>query len=756
MKTIKYVIFALSMILMLGMAQPVIAASDNADFQLNAQSAASCPVEDTMITATLKNLGSDTDTYTITSNSNWVTIGNDIITLDAGETKTFPIWIKPKIDAEAGEYSITVTAESDSGKYQDSIDFVVMKCYGIEITPNQYLVESCIGDTETVEVTFSNTGKTEETFILTATAGKFDAGMITIASGAEKSAELSVPVASREDTVTITAQSTTSYASDSADIEVVSEGACYGIAVLNIPPEVSICRGDSAKIVITTKNTGYKPGTFELSTDAENAYFKNDEMKLESKEVGETYLEISTENADIGEIEYSITITSTEAQDKAYGKIIIEQCYNVELSAAKDDEEICPGAAAAFEIDVTNTGKKSDTYMISADEGSLSETSVTLDVGESERILLLISTDQNDNEDMILTVSAESERASASKEITVSVRDFDSCYGISISSDADSIFAEDLKGYLYTLTVKNDGEFDTEYTATIEGPKWITVNPETIAVKAGKTADIFVYASPEYTTSEGTYTIKVTIESDMGNAEEKELKFSFRSESVMAPPITGDVITDADEQPADDKTDDIEDKKFPTDILTAIIIGIIIILLIIFGPELLKDDDEKKEKEGKEKVKPIMPAGDDIPLEEISGIGGKRAEALRKAGVTNVKLLANANISDIMSEAVTSEKQAKDLIMKAKAILKKKEKTEEAKVERKEEPKKDIKKPAPITEKKAEVKKTEEKPKAAPVKTKPIPVKAKPAPKKKAAPAKKKSNVREERKDDIKQILDNI
>ncbi|MCK5289808.1 MAG: hypothetical protein KAJ56_02585, partial [Candidatus Aenigmarchaeota archaeon] len=403
MNTIKYVIFALSMILMLSISQPVMAASDNADFQLNAQYEASCPVEDTRITATLKNLGSDTDTYTITSNSDWVTIGNDVITLDSGKYTTVYMWIKPKIDAESGEYTITVTAESDSGKYQDSIDFVVMKCYGIEVTPATDLVESCIGEKEEVEVTFSNTGKTEETFILTASNGKFDTSSITIASGREKTATLSILVAKREETVRITAKSTTTPAEGSADIEVVSEGACYSIAIINIPPEVSICKGDTTRIVIISKNTGYKTGTFELSTDMENAHFQKNEITLESKKTAETYLEISTENIDIGEIDYSITIRSTEAQDKAYGKIIIEQCYDVEISTDKDTEYACPGAAATFQIDVANTGKKSDTYTISADKGTLSENSLTIEAGSSGSVLLLVDTKQGDTED--LTVS---------------------------------------------------------------------------------------------------------------------------------------------------------------------------------------------------------------------------------------------------------------------------------------------------------------------------------------------------------------
>ncbi|NOQ55263.1 MAG: hypothetical protein GQ477_00490 [Nanohaloarchaea archaeon] len=678
MKMNKYAFFALSIMIMLAMVQPVLGAEYDANLELSAQTAASCPVEDTMITATIKNLGTDTDRYTISSDSNWITIGNDIITLEAGRSKTFALWIKPAINAEQGQYTITLTATPDSDKdqkYEDSMDFIVMKCHGLEMTANTDKIDACIGETETVDIILSNTGKTEETFILTSTTGTFSTDRMTIASDTEKTATLSIPVAKNKEIVTINAQSTTSYATGTTEIEVVSEGACYSIAVLNIPPQITVCKGDTAKIVVTAKNTGYKTDTFTLSTDAENAYFNNEELELKSKEVKETYLEISTDESEIGDLDYSITIDSENAKDTAYGTITIETCYTAELIADKTETSVCPGASTGFEVEIKNTGKKEDTYTIAASKGSLSETEITLDAGTGETILLVIETEKTDTEDTNILLTLNSERTEDNKEFIVSMREFDDCYGLSVTSDSDSIFAEDLKGYLYTLTIKNDGEFEAGYTASIDGPKWTTINPDTMSLTPGDSTEVYVYASPEYDTAEGTYSITVSIESDQGTMIEKELTFAFKSEETVAP-ITGQItIADDTTEEIDDKDTDKEDKKFPTNIVTAIIVGIIIILLIIFGPELLKEDDEDKKEDKKEE---------------------KKADKTEKKSVAPTK----------------------------KAEIKKEDKKKaETKPAKKIETKKD-------TKKKAEVKKAKAKP--------------------------KKKAVREERKEDIKQILDNI
>ncbi|MBW6461475.1 MAG: hypothetical protein K0B07_00280 [DPANN group archaeon] len=691
MKMNKYAFFALSIIIILVTLQPVFGADNNAALELSTQTAASCPVEDTMITATLKNLGTDTQRYKITSDSNWITIGNDIITLDAGKSKTFALWIKPAINAEDGQYTLTLTATPDSDrtkKYKDTINFIVMKCHGIELSPETELVEACIGDTKTVDITFSNTGKTEETFILKSSTGTFGTNTITIKSNSEKTKTLSIPVAKNKETVIIQAQSTTSYATATADIEVVSEGACYGIAVLNIPPKTTVCKGDSAKIVVTTKNTGYKTETFTLSTDTPNAYFNKNELELKSKEVADTYLEISTEGLDIGDIDYSIKINSENAKDTAYGTITVEKCYTAEILADKTTTKICPGASTGFEVEIKNTGKKEDTYTIATSKGSVSDTELTLGAGESKKILLIIETEKADTKDTNILLTINSKRIGDSKEFIVSIKEFDTCYGTSVTSDSDSIFAEDMKGYLYTLTIKNEGEFDAEYTAVLDGPKWTTINPDTLSLKPGESTEIYVYASPEYNTAEGTYKIKVSIKSNLGTLVEKELAFAFKSEDTVAP-ITGKVTVTDDKkdtiQSQDTKTNNIdkEDKKFPTNILTAIIVGIIIILLIIFGPELLKEDkDEENKKEEKE-----------------------------------TKDKKEEKKSDKTEKKSTTEKKAEV----KKEDTKKAEITPAKKPVKKNETKKD-------TDKKAEVKKA--------------------TPKRKA--------VREERKEDIKQILDNI
>ncbi len=605
METKRYALLAFSLMMILALAQPVFGAGHNADFQLSADSLASCPVEDTMITATLKNLGTETDTYRISSDSEWVTIGNDVITLDGGQETTFAVWIKPRIDSDSGDYTITLTATPDSDKsmsYKSSLDFVVMRCHGIEMASSKDTIRSCVGETEQVDITLKNTGKTEETFYLGSDMGTFESNTVSVGSGSKKEVTLSVPIVSTEGTVTVTAESASSYVSDSIEISIEADGACYGVAVLNMPSKVSICKGDTVEIEVNAKNTGYKEDEYSLSTDIEDAYFQVEDLTLDSKDTKSTDLIVSTESMDIGEKSYSITISSVNSADTATGKMIIEDCYSVDMTSDANDKSTCPGTAVSFDIEISNTGKKTDTFSIETSEGLVEDDQMTLEPGKSSTTKVIVDTSKDDDDKDVL-VTAASERSSASKEFSIMMEDEDVCYRFSMESDKESIFAEELKGYLYTIDVKNEGKFESTYTASSGGPDWVTVDPEQFSLAPGNKASVYVYASPDFTTSEGVYELEVTIESNQGMTETKSLEFAFKSNDKVVP-VTGNAASsnDQDDQDTTDNKSKNPGKKgkddagLPMDIIGVVLIGLIIIILIIFGPDIMRRDDKDKEK----------------------------------------------------------------------------------------------------------------------------------------------------------------
>ena len=412
-----------------------------------------------------------------------------------------------------------------------------------------------------------------------------------------------------------------------------------------------------------------------------------------------------------------------------------------------------------------------------------------------------------------------SEHTQETKTVTVSLKDEEKCYGFTVNANPGIIEANEYKGYLYTITVKNTGEYASEFSISpIGGPEWTYIDPTTQNIETGSEQQFFIYVSPPYGTEVGTYNIDIEVKRDnittktttlkliLGKTatqetpSEKEDEPSIEEEPEEELPKTYPLTTDTektyeisendtltiessytkdnketeviinirtgsfiieiddalieDEEPElgentyeltteekqytitieftevnatsntykfkvkdmhvtelKDETQDTPTGKVtdeqtsgvPKDIIYATIIGLIIIILILFGPEIAEktknffteEVEEKKDEEDKEDdwTPATLHKEDQIPLDEIKGIGDKRKDALRKSGIESANDLAEASISDIMAEAVTSEKQAKNLIRKAKLLVKKKAKEQEAKEEPKEKPKPKAKKP---------------------------------------------------------------
>ncbi|MCK5698821.1 MAG: helix-hairpin-helix domain-containing protein, partial [Candidatus Aenigmarchaeota archaeon] len=496
--------------------------------------------------------------------------------------------------------------------------------------------------------------------------------------------------------------------------------------------------------------------------------------------------------------------------------LTVENCYSGTLSVEPQIMTVCPKRDATFTITLENTGKNKDTYTLETSDGTLEKDTVELESQKTGDIQLTVPANTEEKE---VIINMFSEHTQETKTVTVSLKDEEKCYGFTVNANPGIIEANEYKGYLYTITVKNTGEYASEFSISpIGGPEWTYIDPTTQNIETGSEQQFFIYVSPPYGTEVGTYNIDIEVKRDnittktttlkliLGKTatqetpSEKEDEPSIEEEPEEELPKTYPLTTDTektyeisendtltiessytkdnketeviinirtgsfiieiddalieDEEPElgentyeltteekqytitieftevnatsntykfkvkdmqvtelKDETQDTPTGKVtdeqtsgvPKDIIYATIIGLIIIILILFGPEIAEktknffteEVEEKKDEEDKEDdwTPATLHKEDQIPLDEIKGIGDKRKDALRKSGIESANDLAEASISDIMAEAVTSEKQAKNLIRKAKLLVKKKAKEQEAKEEPKEKPKPKAKKP---------------------------------------------------------------
>lgn len=758
----------------------------------------------------ISNLGKSSETFIITSTSG--ILEQDEIALESGESKKVTLRIPVTEDKKIVD--VNVKSKTSYAEDQKTLQILGVNCYSqiATITPESKTM--CIKESSDFTLTIKNTGTKEDTYTITTDFGELSSEALTIEAETEKKVKLTV---SPEDMGQYTANIEVKSPHETNKLSVtIAAQNCKGVAVITIPKEKRVCKGDIAEYTVTVKNTGKTEDTIRFSSTMGELSEK--EAAVEAGNTRELQLAIPTQDLDYDT--YTVTVTAeSDIKDTSESLLIIENCYSATLSAEPEIVKVCPGIDAVFTLTLENTGKNKDTYNLETSEGTLGQDVVELESLETKDILLTVPTD---TEDKSVVINMFSDHSQDTKTVNISPKDHEKCYGYTINANPEIIEAQEYKGYMYTLTVKNTGEYASNFTiSTIGGPEWVYIDPTAIDIKEDTEGQFYTYVSPPYGTESGTHNIDIEIKRDnvasktitlkliLGSrierpqelpdepeepeeaqktypvsidtektyeinenqtetmdgaydkdGEETQVTINFRTGSFIieiddtmieddAPELGENIyeLTTEDRQytvtieftevnttsdtykfrvKSAEVTELPEDQTTPTgdateersplsrNLIYATIIGLVIIILILFGPEIAgktknfftEEVEEKKEEpeEEKEEPKPIEETEEQIPLEEIKGIGGKRAEALRKAGIKSANDLAEANISDIMAEAVTSEKQAKSLIKKAKAVTKKKAKKDDGQETKKDKKTKTKKKPKPRKEIKEDIK----------------------------------------------------
>ncbi len=132
---------------------------------LDAVSDSLCPEAESQHKLTLTNAGNFAETYSLTiSGAEWASLSESSVVLEAGESKSIDLILSPRIDTEAGKYSIVITAKvqgtsgaSDSATI--SVDILDKKdCFAVNILPEIKRTEVEYGGSSLIPITIENLG----------------------------------------------------------------------------------------------------------------------------------------------------------------------------------------------------------------------------------------------------------------------------------------------------------------------------------------------------------------------------------------------------------------------------------------------------------------------------------------------------------------------------------------------------------------------------------------------------------------------
>lgn len=283
----------------------------------------------------------------------------------------------------------------------------------------------------------------------------------------------------------------------------VNASAYYGGA-LEVASEVhQVCPCDivtSNEILLEVVNYGTKSDTYFLSVEVPDGWsgFVKPQLTLASGEVIEVDPLWVTPPCGTEPGEYTIEFTAVSGQsgETIEKELVLDvmRCHDVSISG-NNYLNACEKGVVTSTLDVTNLGKVSETFELSASKDwvTISPNSVTVGAWDTKTVTVTAKPPSGVSGSQEIAVTAEStlSYAKAVKDLKL---DVDKCYSFSASvvPHEDSVCMG--KSIQYQVYVDNKGTKSDTYK--IITPSWMTAEESVVELGSGKRAIVTLTATP--------------------------------------------------------------------------------------------------------------------------------------------------------------------------------------------------------------------------------------------------------------------
>ncbi len=304
----------------------------------------------------------------------------------------------------------------------------------------------------------------------------------------------------------------------------VYASASAGVDLLLDTNEAKLCSCSTEQITGTLRSD--VAGTYTIKSNSKWATIAPDAVTLEAGESREVYVYITPDCISMPN-EYPIEITAESSAGIKSSKEIVTTilpCHNVALTIIPSKAGACLDEVAHFAINVTNNGKASEDFIISATDGVLEVEKITLEGGETKSVGLDVTAKGTKKE---VTITAKSASTYASDSRTVEVN------GINCYSSSLAIMPEEKSACLYdianyTLTLKNTGTRPDIFRLN---SSFGMLSENEMSINAGESKTVYLTAASDVV---GDYPFDITAISQRSRADAKGLFTAVQCRGVEA------------------------------------------------------------------------------------------------------------------------------------------------------------------------------------------------------------------------------
>ncbi|MBI2208833.1 hypothetical protein HYU50_05040 [Candidatus Woesearchaeota archaeon] len=319
----------------------------------------------------------------------------------------------------------------------------------------------------------------------------------------------------------------------------VVDGAGENVAYTEHDGPYSLCTDEQKSIPILITNNENFENQYRLLLDApEWAKLNVEEARLGAKSSGIALVDFDTSKI-LGKFDFKLDAISElgKVQRKKDIEVNVEKCYELDISLEKKEVTICSGEKTEYNVVVKNSGTLKQDVKLEAEgaewAGFENNPELKLADDEEESAALALSPEEDASGEFTITVSATPDNKTSfrvSDAINVNVVSKAACYQANINARAGitNTYKEDF----FFAKVTNNGVKKANYKASVEGPSWVTVNPQALELNPGQTGNLNVELNPPNDAEPNTYGIKIILESNDA-IYSKDIDIKLRKETEL-------------------------------------------------------------------------------------------------------------------------------------------------------------------------------------------------------------------------------
>lgn len=277
-----------------------------------------------------------------------------------------------------------------------------------------------------------------------------------------------------------------------------------------------ICENEKKFVPILVANEEPSGDSYSLDVSGASwAKLNAVQFSLQGKQSGAVFLELNPASNTNGR--YVIGVNSLSSSGNVRKSlnldVLVEKCHSLRLEI-QDEDKVCGGAKRQYMGEIINDGKLGSgiSLEISAPNWvSLDKDTFSIAAGQKENFILGAEIPSNAKGlfNVLLSAGIEDFPVKSEKRLGIEVTPKYECYRADIISSQK--IENDYSNEFAPVRIKNNGIRQANYDLSVEGPGWVSIEPEKLLVNPGQTANINLNINPGNDIAEDTYPVKINV-----------------------------------------------------------------------------------------------------------------------------------------------------------------------------------------------------------------------------------------------------